>query len=66
MARWISVTDKTPNRRGTYLVYCRFKDGQTEMKVKRWIPGRGFTSQAKAVTHWMPLPPSPEEERNGK
>ena len=61
MNNWISVNDRMPNRRGTYLTFCRFRDGQTEIKVKLWTPTIGFTSQAKAVTHWMPLPDAPEE-----
>ena len=65
MTNWISVNDRMPDRRGTYLVHCRFRDGQTEIKVKLWTPSLGFTSQPKAVTHWMPLP-EPPEGFNGK
>ena len=65
MSNWISVNDRMPERRGTYLTFCRFRDGQTEIKVKLWAPAIGFTSQAKAVTHWMPLPDAPEERNDG-
>ena len=65
MTNWISVNDRMPDRRGTYLVHCRFRDGQTEIKVKLWTPDLGFTSQPKAVTHWMELP-EPPEGFNGK
>lgn len=60
MSAWISVKDRVPDRRGTYLTHCVFRDGSTDIKVKLWTPEIGFTSETKAVTHWMELPESPE------
>ena len=61
MSNWISVNDRMPERRGTYLTFCRYRDGDTAMKIKLWKDG-AFTSEARAVTHWMELPADPEEE----
>ena len=62
MSEWISVKDRMPERRGSYLTFCRFRDGQTEQKIKLWTPSLGFTSQARAVMYWRELPPDPEEK----
>lgn len=63
MSGWISAKERMPERRGTYLTFCVFRDGQTDIKVKLWTPALGFTSQPKAVTHWMELPKPPEVEQ---
>lgn len=60
MNDWISVKERTPERGGQYLTWCRYRDGDTAMKIKLWKDG-AFTSEAKAVTHWMPLPEPPED-----
>ena len=60
--KWISVKDRMPTKRGSYLTFCRFRDGQTEQKIKLWTQSLGFTSQARAVTHWRELPPDPEDD----
>ena len=60
---WISIKDRTPLVKESYLTFCRFRDGQTEQKIKLWNPAEGqFTSQPNAVLYWMPLPADPEEE----
>ena len=62
MSGWISVKDKLPEKRGSYLTFCVFRNGETEQKIKLWTPSLGFTSQPRAVTHWMELPKAPEPE----
>lgn len=65
MNKWISIKDQTPLVKKSYLTFCRFRDGQTEQKIKLWNPATGqFTSQPAAVTHWMELPRDPEESRS--
>ena len=58
--KWISVKDRMPTKRGSYLTFCVFQNGQSDIKVKLWTPSMGFTSQQRAVTHWMELPEPPE------
>ena len=60
MTKWISVKDRMPTKRGSYLTFCVWRDGTSDQKIKLWTPSLGFTSQPKAVTHWMELPPDPE------
>ena len=60
--KWISVKDRLPEKEGSYLTFCRYRDGDTRQAIKLWMPRLNrFTSEANAVTHWMPLPPDPEE-----
>ena len=51
--KWIPVTDKKPNKKGTYLV-CTDNFG---IVLAHWYGerfGGGYAS--KHITHWMPLP----------
>ena len=57
---WISVKDRLPETEGSYLAFCRYRDGGTRQTIKLW-KGGVFTSETKQVTHWMPLPADPEE-----
>ena len=62
---WISVDERLPDKEGTYLTYtdkdkmlmdifCIYPSHGTEF----WVGGNG------KVTHWMPLPPPPKENKN--
>ena len=60
MNKWISIKDQTPLVKKSYLTFCRFKDGQTEQKIKLWLPNEGrFSSQPTSVLYWMELPRDP-------
>ena len=60
---WISVADRLPEKLGTYLVFCRYRNGSTKQDIKLFMPRlQRFTSEAKAVLYWRELPADPEEE----
>lgn len=63
MDEWISVKERLPETEGSYLVFCRYRNGSTRQDIKLWMPRLNkFTSEANAVTHWMELPPDPVKE----
>ena len=62
--KWISTTDRLPEKDGSYLVrfgnglittdtFMTFEDGHT-----KWYDGG---DDIGGITHWMPLPKAPEE-----
>ena len=57
--RWIPVTERLPEKNGSYLVYVYGE--VTEMDYWRGKWHRLRDDYTKAVTHWMPLPPPKEE-----
>ena len=72
--RWIPVEERLPEESGRYLVWLRKDNGLlwgTTVHIARWYAGtRNFSfsvnseitekSTDLAVTHWMPLPVTPE------
>ena len=65
--RWIPCSERLPNDGEFVLAY---KNGQFEVQEyeKRrngWISGGWFWSLC-TVTHWMPLPKPPKEDKNGR
>ena len=57
-ARWIPVTEKLPEKDGTYIGWCgkeNFYAGFTFSQC--WT-----ISIDKRITHWMPLPKPPKED----
>ena len=65
--KWIPVSERLPERNGTYLV-CTFHDFYKTTKVAKASFKRnrgGFYGQGghwSNVTHWMPLPEPPKGE----
>lgn len=64
--KWIPVTERLPEEGGRYLCYVKsfaFKGAfyTTIMHYDKYgfVEGNIYTDD---VTHWMPLPPDPEEE----
>lgn len=61
---WIPVADRLPDEDGWYLVVMlrnvRFLEFRSCANWAWWdIDGIGYCN----VTHWMPLPPEPEESK---
>ena len=61
--KWISVEERLPEH-GRYLVVTLKVDGRTKVHTATynnmgWLTYAGFGD----ITHWMPLPKSPKEER---
>ena len=58
--RWIPVTERLPEKSGSYLVYVYGEVTEMDCWRGKWhMLGDDYT---KAVTHWMPLPEPPKEE----
>ena len=58
--RWIPVTERLPEKEGTYLV-C--SDRGAVYTTHFYVRHAAWTRRGKIpVTHWMPLPEPPEEE----
>ena len=66
---WISVKDRLPKDDGDYLVYTReeyiglFWFDRDE---KEWTEESDFPCLEGYVTHWMPLPEPPKEDRENR
>lgn len=63
-ARWISVKERMPDKDGYYLVY-RVSNSMRFVVVPvttREFRGGKWITNAR-VTHWMPSPTAPEEQR---
>jgi hypothetical protein len=64
--RWISVSERLPEESGEYWV-CYFYDGKTvqgycEYKLEEGFENLMAWDNTEIVTHWQPLPQSPQEE----
>ena len=56
---WIPVTERLPEKTGSYLVYVYGEVTEMNYWHGKWHSlGDDYT---KAVTHWMPLPEPPKE-----
>ena len=64
MSKWISIEDSNPNETDEYLTYCEL-DGIPTWQVHTWFLSRGpfscETRKDRFITHWQPLPESPED-----
>ena len=62
--RWISVGERLPEDDGYVLCHCN--DGSPDVVCMYYGDGEFVTPEldniTHIVTHWMPLPPGPEEE----
>ena len=70
--RWIPVTERLPEKRGTYLVTVN--DGGIRVAIAQWWydvnNGKGYfvcdDCYAEDIVAWMPLPESYRGEKNGE
>jgi len=65
ISEWISVEDRLPEKRGSYLVYSPAYYGMTIMEYYLDMDGYARwwfddSSPTSGNTHWMPLPDPPE------
>ena len=66
MSEWISVKDRLPEAtNGMFLVCYRFMGKYSARMVVAWYGGkfRDIETRIVDVTHWMPLPAPPEEQK---
>ena len=63
---WIPVAEMKPKRNGDYLVCTKHEFYQTTNIAKANFRSGGFYGQGghwSNVTHWMPLPEPPKEDK---
>lgn len=64
---WINVKDRLPEAPGAVLMYCAGTATEAPAIVAGWLTADGrsqwLASDASQVTHWMPLPTYPDNER---
>ena len=66
---WIPVTTGNPPEEGAYLIVCDEHEDGTCIIVSAgqyegngiWTPDYNRMLPQSVVTHWMPLPPPPEQ-----
>ena len=62
---WISVKDRLPETRGTYLVCAVFFEDARNLHVRTGYYDKVWyldcCTNDYMITHWMPLPSLPEE-----
>ena len=60
--KWISVKDRLPEKNGWYLVMIKWADEATTLYFfdNSWYDEE---DEVYSVTHWMPLPMPPKEEK---
>ena len=68
VSQWIPVSEQMPENEGTYFCLghngtpfvCLFRTTKYEGKI--WLRSTG-TKRVYGITHWMPLPPAPEQNK---
>ena len=66
--KWIPVTERLPEKPGNYLVYANYAKGNLPFVDVDYYSGKNFATVYTCcgyyrVSHWMPLPEPPEEEK---
>ena len=62
-SQWISVKDKLPETEEEVLVFTVSKTGNVNVDKGYLLNGRFVHRGSAVVTHWMPLPAPPEEDK---
>lgn len=61
--QWISVNDRVPDDNNTVLIYSKLGIDMSRSYKDRFNHDRTFNAHPEYfVTHWMRLPPVPEDE----
>lgn len=60
---WIGVNDRLPECEAEVLICTRSKNGSRNIDKGYLIDGRWAHRGTAEVTHWMPLPELPEDEK---
>lgn len=61
-AGWIPVSERLPEVKGRYICSIMYKEEPKKIWVEqRYWDGYGWDMYTSIVTHWMPLPPPPQE-----
>ena len=63
--KWISVRDRVPKDGEEVLVCTRSQNGVRNIDKGYWRIDRFIHRGKREVTHWMPLPEFPTEDRMG-
>lgn len=61
--KWINAREKQPEDQQEVLVCTRSKNGVRNIDKGYWSIDRYIHRGSAEVTHWMPLPGFPEEEK---
>ena len=61
--RWIPVTERIPPDQEAVLVLTRSKNGVRNVDKGYWAIDHFIHRGRAEVTHWMPLPGAPKEEK---
>lgn len=61
--RWIPCSERLPERPGDYQVCTKNEYYGTRNVAKRYFNGDCWSGRWTNITHWMPLPEPPKEER---
>ena len=60
--RWISVEERLPEKRGTYLCNYMFEESGRIVMSCDYLGDKGWSFMTADVTHWMPMLPEPPKE----
>lgn len=63
--QWIPVSERLPEWGAKVLIYTTFKDvmvAQWDGTNRIWVGDFCFYAE-RFITHWMPLPPAPEDAK---
>ena len=71
VSQWVPVSERLPENEDTYFCLghngtpfvCLFRTTKYEGKI--WLRSTG-TKRIYGITHWMPLPPVPEQVKGGE
>lgn len=59
--RWISVDERLPEKRGTYLCNYEFEESGRIVMSCDYLGSERWSFMQSSITHWMQLPEPPKE-----
>ena len=60
--KWISVEERLPEKRGTYLCNYEFEESGRIVMSCDYLGSERWSFMQSSITHWMPLPEPPKED----